>query len=273
MNSERSGMDAETVMQFMKGEHLARCGNLEAAIVCFDAVLQRDRLNCGAWFNKGRCLYRLKRWPEALICFRKLANLENGVAQDLRLVADVLSELGRFKESFEIYDRALVKAGDDAVLWHSKGVAYDMAGRSKEALVCFEKAIKLDRWEANYWNSKGYTLERSGDVDGAEHAYGKALELKSNLTIAAINMSNLLGSKGKFEEALACLQKVMATGKGTADAHYNKATFLHRLGRFDEAVECCNVALDINPSHDRAKRLRAYCRAKSERGVSGLSSN
>jgi len=52
---------------------------------------------------------------------------------------------------------------------------------------------------------------------------------------------------GKYEEALDCFEKILATNLENPDIWNKKGVALRSLGRYDEAIKSFNKALEISP--------------------------
>ena len=52
---------------------------------------------------------------------------------------------------------------------------------------------------------------------------------------------------GKYEDALECFEKILATNPNDPDIWNKKGVALRSLGRYDEAIESFNKALEITP--------------------------
>jgi len=92
-----------------EGWDLARKGDLEDAVVCYDKALELDPEFVDAWYNKGLALMKLSNWGEAVKCF----------------------------------DKVIEYAPDNEAAWINKGQALFNRGEYKEAIVCYDKAIEL----------------------------------------------------------------------------------------------------------------------------------
>ncbi len=55
-----------------------------------------------------------------------------------------LLEEGRFEESLDFFEQALLLNQNDPELWNHKGVALRSMGRYDEALECFNKSLEID---------------------------------------------------------------------------------------------------------------------------------
>ena len=52
---------------------------------------------------------------------------------------------------------------------------------------------------------------------------------------------------GRYEEALDCFEKILASNPDNPDIWNKKGVALRSLGRYDEAIESFNKALEITP--------------------------
>jgi Flp pilus assembly protein TadD len=52
---------------------------------------------------------------------------------------------------------------------------------------------------------------------------------------------------GKYEEALDCFEKILASNPNDPDVWNKKGAALRSLGRYDEAIKSFNKALEITP--------------------------
>ena len=62
-------MENQRFFGFNNGKLLARLGQLEAALNCFDRTLELNETDYEAWSEKGCLLDKMGRWVEAEICF------------------------------------------------------------------------------------------------------------------------------------------------------------------------------------------------------------
>ena len=53
--------------------------------------------------------------------------------------------------------------------------------------------------------------------------------------------------EGKYEEALDCFDKILASNPNNPDIWNKKGVALRSLGRYDEAIKAFNKALEITP--------------------------
>ena len=166
-------------------QHLSRH---EEAIKCFDQALRvmvelygRDD-DIDLWHNRGKALYSLGRYQEAVESFNKVlahkpnhrisiegkaASLNNmGYYKEaietaeiiiklyppgnprtwkaLSIKAMALNNLGKYKQAIAVVNRALEVNPKDDGIWQTKGHSLASLGKYREALMCLEEAIRLN---------------------------------------------------------------------------------------------------------------------------------
>ena len=132
--------------------------------------------------------------------------------------------------------------------WSYKGTVLSYLGRHEESMECHEKAIELidDLDDPSYFGAVlALTFE---DYQKATKSLDDVLREKPNYARAWLNKGSALGSLGRAEESLICLNKAVELGLGRVcqvEAWYEKGYSLVALGKFQEALRCFNNSLDI----------------------------
>ena len=103
---------------------------------------------------------------------------------------------------------------------------------------------ELESWE---WNDKGFSLGSLGRYEEAIHCLDKALELDPHLIPAWNNKGNSLNGMGRYEDAIRCFDQALESNPHNADAWTNKGASLGSLGRDEEAIRCLDKALELDP--------------------------
>jgi tetratricopeptide (TPR) repeat protein len=114
--------------------------------------------------------------------------------------------------------------------FYKGNMAYEK-GDYAAALEEYQAAVRIDPSQPTYWHNLGLTQYQLGQLGEAETSLRKAIELH-----------------GMY-----------------ADAHFNLALVLDRQGRVRDALGACTRALELDPLHLEASRLRAILEKKTER--------
>lgn len=124
---------------------------------------------------------------------------------------------GKSKEEYEAsipeLQRKLESAPDDLETLQDLAVAQYGAKQYEAAAATYEKmlALKDDPFTRNNYAN---VLRDWGKTDEAKTEYQKALDADPTLTVAYINLANVLLREGKKDEALALLDKGIASTQG-----------------------------------------------------------
>ena len=130
-----------------------------------------------------------------------------------------------------------------------------------KAIFQFERALSLDPeysrayagLAATYWRLVGLEWEFAIS-SGWQHAFERMNEnlakaLKNPTPVAYTVSAELLAREGRYDEALAQIERAMAIGPNEADNYISKARILNATGRALEAEEAVLLAMRLNPHY------------------------
>jgi len=135
------------------------------------------------------------------------------------------------------------------------------------SLVSYDRAIRRSRRSAtgaseSAWTSKGAALILLGRYDEAIACLDKALQIDPADPVAWLNRGNALARKAEFAEALWCFNQALGTNPRYEVAWNNKGNTLARLGKYDEALKCYERALTIDRNYRGAWVNKGFVLAK-----------
>jgi tetratricopeptide (TPR) repeat protein len=143
---------------FRKAVALARAGDWQESIDCFERALKINPRDVQSWFGKGISLVQLERRKEALECFDRAIEI-NPLKWDVWTSKGlVLNQLGRMMEALDCYDNALELNSRDEQLWTHRGESSERLGRFEEALDCFTNALEINPDYGRALYNKGAAL-------------------------------------------------------------------------------------------------------------------
>ena len=127
----------------------------------------------------------------------------------------------------------------------------------------FDAAIKLAEAglaatpdDADLWNALGVALRASGQAKAALGCYRRALDLRPNDLGVVSNWANALKDLGRYREAAAMHQRVVAK-QSTSAAWTNLGVALHDGGVLVEALTAFDRAVTLDPNNHGAEFDRA----------------
>ena len=106
--------------------------------------------------------------------------------------------------------------------------------------------------DARELNNKGASLENLGKYQEAIACYNRVLEINPRDAGAWSNKGNALNKLGKLQEAVDCYDRALEINPRYAVTWSNKGVALYNLGKIQEAVDCYDRALEINPRFEKA---------------------
>ena len=264
-----------------------RLENLDAAWADFQDLLASGRFTMDALYYLARIadireeheralrLYsQVKSGPNAVISQRRASALtafemedpqgalqqleefgNNSPSHAIDMVlarAQLLASLERYDEALDFYDRYVMYRPDDESALLGRGELLLRMGRLNDAIEQYRAAAK--RWpeSAMSLNALGYTLaDRTDEYREAEKLIRKALEYDPDSPAIIDSLGWVLYKQGKYEEALAELQRAYER----LDDHEVAAHIvdvLYALERRDEALE---VLEDAESRHTDSELL------------------
>ncbi len=247
-------------------------GLFDEALVYIEKILEINRHNPSALFNKGTILMELKRWDEALDCFdEKLVIVEDHAGTHVNKAVCLILKLplsateeqihNNYSEALRSLERAIKLDPEDSVdnIISLKGIALKGLKREDEALEIFETLSKKYPNEIRYLEEI-LLLSKSDDkticnkilkIDPdnfsafnrlATHYYkiGEDTWSKDNTTFPEKN------AKKSFEEAIHYFDKALnvknkdelAHSHGVLGALFAKSASLMVLKKYEDAIEC-----------------------------------
>jgi len=269
-----------------EGEHFLSTGEPVEALRCFNAALELNADDEELWAEKGKALYYLKRYQEAIKSLSRSLHKAPANRVTWLFLGNTLADMGRKSDAIECYNKALSLDSEDSETWKKKGMAYSLLGSHAEAIECFDealarepgahqtmkqralslissrryrealqslvKALELSPDDGSLWNLGGKVLEHLSRRQEALEAYEKALRLEPHLAEAWCNKGMVLGLLGRQSEAINAYNRAIVEKPRFEEAWNHKGEVLMSLGRNNEAAECFNIVLDINPRHVEA---------------------
>jgi TolB-like protein/Flp pilus assembly protein TadD len=110
------------------------------------------------------------------------------------------------------------------------------------------KAIELDDGLAEAHVALGFLLDHHDwNWTEAERELKRAIQLNPNLAEAHLRYSDVLGSLGRLDEAIAECARAMQLSPYSSGANFDYAEYLIDAGQFPKALEQARKILDSNP--------------------------
>ena len=189
-------------------------GKLVEAEQLYRQVLAVDARMLAARQMLGVLQVQQGRLDEAFATTQSALALNPRHAGVLVNAGNILNLMGRFAESLDHYDRALVLA-PDADTWTNRGNALQSLFRIDEALASYEQALRFNPRDIQALFRRGAILGDRGRAIEALEAYDKVLALNPNHVEALNNRGYTRWSHARWEtgedyaRAIADLQRAL----------------------------------------------------------------
>ena len=223
LSMDRGNITKVPPVYFNMGTAYLSWGKNIEAIKYFDKALELDRRYPQALAHRGVAYHNIGKFdlaktdldaalaldPKNATAYRFRANIY-GLANDYRKVVADLSK------SFELDPK---KYGQDAALFQNRGEAYHELGKPKEAFEDFDRALGLNPRYVLALVNRGKTYADLGKYDLALKDYDKAVEYEPNNDFALFWRGALYYSTDKLVPALEDLMKVVNLNPRHVAAH------------------------------------------------------
>lgn len=128
-----------------------------------------------------------------------------------------------------------------------------LVGRSDAAIRQLETLIAEDPDDAAALFERGLIEQRAGDLRRAQRWFERAVNVGGTDTDARLHLAEVLYQRGQNEQALECLDILLARHADSADAHLLRGFVLGDMGRHDAAIASARIAAQLNPTLSAAQ--------------------
>jgi tetratricopeptide (TPR) repeat protein len=221
------------------------------------------------WHELGISREQSGRTAEAADAFRRSLDLDPSNPRVFMSYANVLTRLGRHRESAEAWRRLIALAPKEiAALWTGLGEAELAAGDLDEATRALSKAHELAPSDAGVGSrladclfARGLTASRSGATNEARSWFREALSTNPEILRRRHESAVRLESAKRYGEAAAVYREILAADPDHAPTLFNLGRVLLLAARPEEATEALLRGLAIQED-PRARAILAEARRR-----------
>ncbi|NIX77543.1 tetratricopeptide repeat protein [Microvirga terricola] len=195
---------------------------------------------------RGVLFRRLGRYEEALTCFREAGKLDPKSVMPLANAGNVYLDLQDGPRAVEVFTRVVRMMPKSSEYQRQLGTAYFHSGDFERARRFFDVARQLAPNEPLPWISVANALEELNQFEAALATLDQALErIGPNEDLLTSKLA-AFRRNGRFDEAIAWLQQLVAATPGSALLHFQLGRTLARFDR-PKANEYFARALALAP--------------------------
>jgi protein O-GlcNAc transferase len=171
--------------------------------------------------------------------------------------ATALHRAGKLAEAEQLYRQVLAADPTSFGAQHMLGVLAAQTGRMDEALERIAAALAINPSDGGALVNYANVLSLKGRFAEAVASYDRVLALRPDAEVLK-NRGQALQGLGRLEDALASYTQALALNPSDVQALYKQGAVLGELGRADEALANYNRVLALQPGHVEALNNRGY---------------
>ncbi|NLI98675.1 serine protease [bacterium] len=156
---------------YLKGMNFILQENWDAALACFDSIIEESPLHILAYPMKGYCNLKLERWDEAVKAYYQALMIDPTDAASYYDMALAYAKSEQWGEAMASYKQAIRLDSTNADSYCGLGIAYVNLDEWKEARECFRKASAINPNLASAHYGAGLTSWVLDDMDSAWFEY------------------------------------------------------------------------------------------------------
>jgi len=215
----------------------AKAGNVQFAVDCFEAALQREPENIEALSNLadlligsnqwsfaipflvrlqdllpdnalvfrflGTAYIKMNQFEKAFVTFRRCLEIEPGSLEALINIGVCLRQLRRYEEAEQMFRKALRRSPNHPELHNSLAWLYSDLLDYEKAVIHAERACALQPENINFLYCYGYLLRRYNRRAEAREMFRRALGINPADSVARFGYAELILAEGQLQEGLA----------------------------------------------------------------------
>ncbi len=190
-------------------------------------------------------LYTVKHQPEKAEAEFKSAQAIEPESEDVVLnLARLYAESGDMQKSVQAIE-VVPESDRTPKMEFTLGAAYEQLKKPKDAIAAYERAEDMEPGDPRTIDALAQALYNSDQFDEALKQYKNLAEADPENNQPLIRISEIQRRQGKYEDALATIEKAQKIDPTSLEAGYNQGLLLDVLGRFDEAAQTYQKMVDL----------------------------
>ena len=163
----------------------------------------------------------------------------------------IFSELGRFEEAKNSYNKVLNISSSYRGVWNNLGNNAFRQQHFKEAISCYYKEL-INNNDPIPFRALGRAFVELGETDSAKIYFEKSIKIDPSYGAAYFNLAQLEEDEGNLDYALQYAKKAFGLDNGNLEYQYVYGSLLAQLGHEEKAIDNLNIIVDKWPWHHGA---------------------
>jgi len=228
------------LVSFLAGEQFYREGNLDRALIEFNASISRNSEFIESYISRGNIWMRRREYSRAIDDFTRAIRLDSSRAElfNYRGFARVSLTPNNTREinsAIEDFTRAISLNRNYVDALINRSHAFYQIGNYSAVIEDCNRIIALEPSNAIIWNRRGSAWYAREDDDKAISDFSEAIRLNENYAAAWYNRANSRYNKGDFDRALADLNRCLIINPSFAAAYTSRGNIFRLQGNSESA--------------------------------------
>ncbi len=218
--------DADPRAHLAAGNRALAAGRAELAADCFRRAVQRDARNLDALKALATALSQLDRYADAAETYERICALAPTDAQSRFNLATVCVYLGRFPQAENAYLTVLEQDDTHRQARFNLAALYQVQGKLTAARDAWRILLADEPDNADAWGQLAQVLSDLGDASGAADACGQVARLEPRNVSSWLNLAAAAQAAGRYGRAAVALERAAALAPQDA-AIWTRMSDLH----------------------------------------------
>ena len=173
-------------------------------------AVEADQSN-SYWYRagEGELLSQMRRYPEAVVCYRDLADRFPTKSEPLYSLAELYLRLDSGQQCLDILERIEDLDGVNPQVTLQKFYIMQGLGRSDDAFAEYDKLIARYPYDLSFRIQKGDLQMKNGQIDKAKQTYDEAAKIDPDNAYVWVALSNYYSIVGDQKEADCLVQNAL----------------------------------------------------------------
>nr|KIR87804.1 anaphase-promoting complex subunit 3 [Cryptococcus tetragattii IND107] len=238
--------------------------DLPALSYLSQSLISISRTSPQAWIAVGNCFSLQKDHDEAMRCFRRATQLDEGCAYAWTLCGYEAVEMEEYERAMAFYRTAIRTDARHYNAWYGMGLVYLKTDRPRYAEHHFRRAVEINPTNPVLLCCVGMALEKSDDVVQALHFYERASKYAPTSAMVQFKRIRALVALQRYDEAISALEPLTHSAPDEANVFFLLGKCLFKKERRQEATVAFTNARELEPKLESA--INAVLVANGEEG-------